>query len=310
MPKKRLNKPKAHRKYFSYYDYVDNVVKKCSHKWLILDSKDFRSYRIAKFADPNFKESLKPGVHIKITPAKCKSYSCPICGKKKVMDLVKRLNTVNLNKYRFFTLTLKNKMNLDNTEENLKKISSYFNKLNLTLRKKPEYKGLEFFRVVEIGKDGMVHIHGIWNKYIPSAYLSELWFKITKNSFIVSVEKIKNKKDAIQYLYKYLTKDVSKTDMQINPELMNMNLLNNAAIFYETGKRRFQASRKFFPKESKKEKEFLPYYFEESDSKTVEETILSLIKNYGLKKSNFDFEYYNESDLFIDNLFFKNKGST
>lgn len=108
--RKNSEKPKRHRVYASYYEYVSNVVDKCGHKYLILDSKNFRSYRFASQSDVNAK--LPAGKLMKITPAKCKSYSCPICGKKKTLDLVERLKTVDLKKYRFFTLTLLNKKRL------------------------------------------------------------------------------------------------------------------------------------------------------------------------------------------------------
>ena len=83
---------------------------------------------------------LPKGEVVKITPAKCHSYSCPICGKKKVLILVAKLKSVDLTKYRFFTLTLKNRMNLDNSEMNLKRVSDCFNKLNNNSRKRNNTK--------------------------------------------------------------------------------------------------------------------------------------------------------------------------
>ena len=79
----------------------------------------------------------------------------------------------------------------------------------MALRKKKEYKGLEYFRVTEIGYNGNVHIHGIWNKYVPVQMLSEMWQKITKDSYVVHLERIETKQGVIDYLYKYLTKNVA-----------------------------------------------------------------------------------------------------
>ena len=299
--KKRENRPKRHRVHASYYEYVSNVVDKCSHKWLILDRKDFRAYRFETQSNVNAK--IPGGKLIKITPAKCKSYSCPICGKKKVLDLVARLKTVDLAKYRFFTLTLKNQKTLVNTEQNLERVSKCFNKLNLALRKRPEFKGLEYFRVTEIGKDGMVHVHGIVNKYIPSKLLSELWLKITKDSYITKIERIKNKKDAVQYLYKYLTKDVSSKNKDLDAAFFNSDKKNSAAMFYELNKRRFCASRKFFPEKKEKNSEWLPYWFEAETEKTVETTLESLKRQYNLTLENIDLEYYYGSEQFIYELF-------
>jgi hypothetical protein len=302
MPKTKKNKPIRHRVYKSYYDYIDNVVTKCGHKYLIMDNVKFRDYRIEAANNPNVKKFA--GVALKVHPAKCKSYSCPYCGSKKVYDLVDRLKQVNLAKYRFFTLTLKNKKdNLDNTLENLDRVASCFNKLNNKLRKDPRYKGLEYFRVTEIAAGGMVHIHGIWNKYIPSHELCKIWQQITKDSYIVKVERIKNKADAIRYLYKYLTKDVAKKDYQIDPALFNMDLQNSAAMFYELGKRRFAASRNFFPKGGKKVSEFVPYWFEAYPEKDIEQTLYNLVKTYNLTKDQIDLNQYYSSDLFLEELF-------
>jgi hypothetical protein len=300
--KKQENRQKRHRVHASYYEYVSNVVDKCGHKYLILDNKGFRSYRFETQSNPNAK--MPSGKLMKITPAKCKSYSCPICGQKKVMDLVEKLKNVDLKKYRFFTLTLKNKKTLADTEKNLLEISKHFNKLNVNLRKRPEFKGLEYFRVTEIGKDGMVHIHGIWNKYIPSVLLSEMWLKITKTSYIVKVERIKNKKDAVKYLYKYLTKDACGKNKNLDPAFWNSDIKNAAAMFYESGKRRYCSSRGFFTGIKVKKSDWLPYYYESQDVRTVENVISSVARLYKLKPEQFDFTYYFASDQFIENLFF------
>jgi len=298
--KKDLKRPKRHRVHATYYEYITNVVDKCGHKYLILDKKTFRAYRFESQANPG--ALLPSGKLMKITPAKCKSYSCPICGKKKVLDLLDRLKLVDLKKYRMFTLTLLNKKTYSDTEKNLIEVSKYFNKLNLALRKKPEYKGLEYFRVIEVGKDGMVHIHGIINKYIPIRELSALWLKITKNSYRTKIERIKNKSDAVRYLFKYLTKDVAAKNRNIDPTFFNKDKTNSAALFYELNKRRFCASRKFFPVKQEKDTEWLPYYYENETVKTVEIVIASMVRQYGLKLENFDFDNYYQSDQFIFEL--------
>lgn len=294
-------RPKKHRAHASYYEYVRNVVDKCGHSYLILQTKSFRDYKVSLNSNPD--QKVPGGIHYKITPQKCKSYSCPICGKKKVLDLVDKLKTVDFRKYRFFTLTLKNKKNYDDTEKNLKRVGECFNKLNNKLRKKPQYKGLEYFRVTEIGMDGMVHIHGVWNKYVPVKELSEMWETITKDSYVVNVKRIQSKNDVTNYLFKYLTKDVAKSDMNIDPAFFNLDLKNSAALFYESGKRRYNSSRNFFPKTKEKNTDWLPYYFESNDVKTVETFIVASIRQFGLKRENFDFTYYFESEQFLYEIF-------
>lgn len=216
-----------------------------------------------------------------------------------------RLKGVNLKGYRFFTLTLRSGNNLDDTERNLLRITKHFNELNKRLRKIEKYKKLEYFRVVEIGKKtGMIHMHGIWNIYIPIGKLSRMWKEITGDSYRVGLGRIKGKGDCLNYLYKYLTKDVAKTDSDNIPEFFNMDIKNAAAIFYENGKRRWQASRNFFNKQYKPKSQFVPYYFESEEPACVERTIRHIKKEYGLEIDNFDLDCYHESSEFLDNLFY------
>lgn len=290
------------RKYSNYYDYVKNVVENCSCKWIIMDRKDFRDYRIDDFNEIPGAEMPK-GELIKIIPAKCKSYSCPTCGRKKVYDLMDRLRAVDLKGYRFFTLTLRNEYSETNTIKNLKRIAECFNKLNKMLRKDKRFKTLEYFRVLEVGNDGMVHVHGIWNKYIPTRELGMMWYKITKDSFIVRPERIKSQSDAVRYLYKYLSKNIADDSQTTDPNLFGLDLINTAKLFYENGKRRYQASRKFFPKAVKKVSKFLPYWFEASTENEIENSLKNLINNYKLKRENFNFSLYDASDQFLHILF-------
>ena len=72
----------------------------------------------------------------------------------------------------------------------------------------------------------------------------------------------------------------------IDPALFNMDLQNSAALFYENGKRRYCASRKFFssiPKKQTDEK-WLNYYYESETAQSVENTIQSLVRLYHLKR--------------------------
>jgi len=225
------------------------------------------------------------------------------------MDLLK---TVDLKNYRFFTLTLKNLYSSDDTEKNIKRISDCFNKLNKQLRKQKQFETLEYFRVVEIGKNGMVHIHGLWNKFIDQTYLSKLWLSITKDSYRVKVERIKSKGDAVNYLFKYLTKLSNIKD----PDFVDQRLFdkevfqieNSEQLFYENGRRRWSVSRNFFSKQAKqavkdKKKDWLPYYYEEVNGREVEVCIESLKRQYNLTLEQFDFSRYFQSDLFIYDLF-------
>ena len=149
----------------------------------------------------------------------------------------------------------------------------------------------------------MVHIHGIWNKYIPWKDLSAYWLQITGDSFVVRPERIKSKGDAVRYLFKYLTKNVVSQDQTGQKTLFNLNILNSAALFYESGKRRYQASRNFFPKGSeKKTSEYLPYYHDNADDNEIEKTIKFLKSEFELKREHFDLDLY-PCAVFVEYLF-------
>ena len=53
----------------------------------------------------------------------------------------------------------------------------------------------------------------------------------------------------------------------------------------------------------KKETEYLPLHFESDDSSSIEKKIISLNKEYGLKRDNYDFTLFDECDLFLENVF-------
>lgn len=286
---------KKYRKYPLYKDYIKNVVEKCGHDSVVLDHKDFRAYRFESLSNP--KAKLPAGVLLKVVPARCKSYSCPICGKHKVLTLLERLQQIDLSKYRFFTLTLRSEGILTDTEKNIKRISNCFNNLNKKLRKKPEYKKLEYFRVIEVGKGGMVHIHGIWNKYIPVKLLSKLWLTVTKDSYRVDVRRIKSTNDVFNYIYKYLTKNQnvkeSKTENLNLEQFESFTFENTEQLFYENGKRRWCSSRGFFSGVKKIKSVWLTYYYEKGvQDREVEIAIESNVRQYGLKMENVDITHY------------------
>jgi hypothetical protein len=267
-----------------------------------MEHKKFRSYQRDLFTDP--KHAVLPsGKLVKVIPARCKSYSCPICGLKKVYDLMDRLKGLDLRGYRFFTLTLKNKYSLDDTEKNINRINDCFNKLNKLMRKKPEFKGLEYFKVVEIGKDGMVHIHGIWNKYVPLVQLSRWWKSVTKDSYRCDLQRVQSKSDIVKYIFKYLTKNVARKNQSYSLSFFNLKINDSAAIFYEAGKRRYSSSSNFFAKSEKVTSDFLPFFYESEEPESIEKVIDYIIKSFKLNQSHFDFSLYDCSDQFIDSLF-------
>ena len=138
----------------------------------------------------------------KVVPISCKSYFCPSCAKQKQRDIIERFDKFSgKDTWRFLTLTLQN--NNNNTSENLKNFSKYFNNFMTTIRKR--YKGIKYLSVIEIGKSGNVHAHILLNKYIWQPIASGLWKKAS-GSPVVFIEKVYNKNGCKKYVSKYVSK--------------------------------------------------------------------------------------------------------
>ena len=91
--------------------------------------------------------------------------------------------------------------------------------------------------------------------------------------------------------------------MQIDPALINMDLTNSAALFYENGKRRYCSSRGFFDNVKKKKSEWKLRYYESNNEQTVESLLQYFVHRYGLKQENVNFDYYFGSEQFLYELF-------
>jgi hypothetical protein len=140
---------------------------------------------------------------------------CPECSdrwrKKQVMRFKEGI--ANMNKPKFMTLTLQ-KEGL--TEERLKSIWGMRNYVFKKLRRgKKNNQGLYIRPPHKIGSWVAVcevpnHIHIVYEgSYIPEHELSELWFRITGDSFMVDVRPLGDEHDkrrAAGYLAKYLGK--------------------------------------------------------------------------------------------------------
>lgn len=288
-------------KYPKFEDHIKNVCNHCGNSYLVLEKKELRYYRIAK--NEGVELPLPGGVGLKVIPASCKSWACKFCGKKKVNDLLKRMKVKDLKGYRFFTLTLKNGYTLKNTEYNFDRIGKCFHKLNNKLKRGKRFKDFQFFKIIETGSGGMVHIHGIWNIYIPVIELSAMWTKITGDSYKVHLARIGSTKELTDYLFKYLTKNTVEYYGNSDPGLFSLNIHFAPKLFYENNKRRHTSSRKFFEGIPEMIKDFLPYGFGDEGTGGVEAALSFFYKVVGLKKEQFDLTNYFGSDQFVDLLF-------
>lgn len=131
------------------------------------------------------------GLHVNMT---CKQWGCPVCGKRNLNVLMRRLWAGHLYSeakrlwekgvryhVKFLTLTLPGQEYRMSTsvEEAVEEISMNWNRLLSALRQS-KYKGFEYFAVVESQRDGYAHLHvllcgeGVVGKGIL-AYIRGLW---------------------------------------------------------------------------------------------------------------------------------------
>jgi len=132
----------------------------------------------------------------------CRRWSCPVCGKLKRYNLIRRIIEAKPN--RFMTLTTKPAEH--ETPEDLyartaKFIPRLFQKFERQSKTKTEY-----LRIVELTKRGYPHYHFLLRgPWWDQSAISRCWQSMT-GAFIVDIRRVKGPK-LIAYVAKYTTKD-------------------------------------------------------------------------------------------------------
>lgn len=176
---------------------------KCINKSERLSDMKFRVHTCKKFANV-FRNDTNKKLLIVFT--RCKSPFCADCAQFERKKLYLKLKHKDLSNYRFLTLTLKKSNNL---ESDYKRINKCFTKFITLLKKKifkNKNKKLEYFKMIEMGKNNNLHLHVLVNFYLDVRKISALWQIVTEDSYIVYVSRIKKKQDLINYVIKYFLK--------------------------------------------------------------------------------------------------------
>ena len=149
---------------------------------------------------------------------KCGLRYCPICSKYKAinksMELRNRFGLTN-KPVRLITLTKKKsgdvKRDFIETRKALRKWLKHVNKY------KPNWLRSGFY-AFELGPSGNVHIHIIQvdGSFVPQKKLSELWLKVTGDSYVVDVRRVRGKYGA-NYVAKYASKGMSEKTFEKLP---------------------------------------------------------------------------------------------
>lgn len=140
-------------------------------------------------------------------PIGCKSLLCPYCGPLKKSGILDDVHQGFVGEHvRFCTLTLRRGDDERTNRAHNRRLSGYWNKLNMRLRNREGFRDLKFFYTLELTEKKMLHMHVLWNIWIDFYKLSQMWFECTdKTSYIVFLQDVEIRSPA-GYISKYLTK--------------------------------------------------------------------------------------------------------
>jgi hypothetical protein len=147
----------AQRDKESYDHHLSNVVGQCCKQWIVL------------------KTTTLLGDQFLMLPRRCKSNYCPNCRAENLRRLRKSLfQTMKRDKWRLCTLTWPD--HNKNVESAIHDSYMMFKRLTRQLRKiRP---GFKYIRSIEVHKSGFIHIHSVFNKYIPISEISAKWKEV------------------------------------------------------------------------------------------------------------------------------------
>ena len=145
-------------------------------------------------------------------PARCESRICTTCSQKYGLNVFKKqeevsryLRNYKKNRIMFLTLTFKVNKNKELHKDDLRRANKCARKLINKLY--PKKEGAGGFSTIEIGKNNNIHIHAlVYGRFYHYQLISNLWKKITKDSFIVDIQVVKNTKFSLNYILKYINK--------------------------------------------------------------------------------------------------------
>lgn len=170
---------------------------------------------------------------------RCNDWNCPFCNTPKKKKLTRRIlqgaigeESTSRYAFKFLTLTYGG-LEARNFAKQQLKIHNETNKEDLNLKEfiynimiknfhkliraiKKKYGHFHYFRVCELHKDGIPHLHVLLagNAIIPKTVLEsieKLWRDKYAMGFVrLNCMKFRNKKHAISYMLKYITKDIQK----------------------------------------------------------------------------------------------------
>jgi len=139
----------------------------------------------------------------RLRPLYCRSWNCDVCAPRRRAQLMAACAAGNPN--RFITLTVNPRVG-ESPSHRLSLLARAWRVTVQRLRRRYPTKRIDYFAIVEETQAGEPHLHILFRgPYVPQAYLSQCMAEII-SSPIVDIRKIKNVRETIRYVAKYVTK--------------------------------------------------------------------------------------------------------
>ena len=143
---------------------------------------------------------------------RCKSYTCAICGPRKLRRVRKAIvrHAVAKDLYRFVTLTLDPKKLPPGltVQQMVVYLRACWSKMRVSIQRRLSRttgKSLVFIAVVELHASGVPHLHVLVDSYFPQAWVSQAWQAVGGGQ-IVDIRAVEIRRVSA-YLSKYITKE-------------------------------------------------------------------------------------------------------
>jgi hypothetical protein len=173
---------------------------------------------------------------------RCECRVCPDCAKKYAarirkhqQELIKRLQPTKTHRLAMLTLTKRTHPGYMPTSSQIKTCYQHVRSLMNSLY--PKRLGCGGLAVLELGQNQNLHFHLIvYGYYVPQRKISDLWARLTGDSPVVHIQAVRNPRDALNYLLKYITKPRKSADPKETAYYLNLLLglrrIRTYGIFY------------------------------------------------------------------------------
>jgi len=142
-------------------------------------------------------------------PLKCRSWGCEQCRPDRKAQLLARAAAGSAT--RFLTLTVNPSVG-SSPAERLRMLSHAWRTVVKRIRREHGHDSCEFLAVVEETKKGEPHLHILLRSvYLPQKFLSDAMNELI-SSPIVDIRKIRNRREVINYVAKYIAKAPAQFD--------------------------------------------------------------------------------------------------